>query len=973
MISIIVPIFNAAEYLTDCMDSILGQTTAEPLQIILVDDSSTDNSLVIAKSYAKKHAEDPRRQVLLLSQPHSGQSIARNLGLQYAEGEYIAFVDADDRIAPDWCDRHLTAIKGVDYVQSGYRRTSDALTESGWHVGIRRLPKHQYSYTSPCMRLYRRNALRGLQFEGGMIYEDVIFSTELWLSGATCRRIDYAGYLYTKNPASTTSVPHPDAQKRVLNELQNRIPMASWKGKLILWYTIFRLKLHFIMEVRKQMDPDFATPKRSAMLLLLTSCCMAPFMASAATYFASPDGTGDGSSYAQPTSFNNGIGKLQNPGDTLYLLGGTYFFTDKYSINKQGASSKRIVISGYPGEKAILDFRKVKYGTRGITVHANSLYVHIKDLSIAYSGKNNLYNEGSYCLFENLDIYGSADTGCQMKKGGNNIIKNVDSHDNFDYETMSGSTANFGGNADGFADKQFTGNGNHYIGCRAWGNSDDGWDFFQRVSSTQTVIENCVCYQNGPAFYNMKNHPRYETDKAWFDGKIGTQMTDRYGQTITITLEKYPCQGNGNGFKMGGDRSDHKILIHHCLAVANNARGFDQNNNGGTMWVYNNSAYDNTVNFGFTTACGTNTLQNNISLNGKNNDSYKSQNVAANDHNSWNSGFSCKFSDFQSLDTTEILAARQTDGSLSEGTFMRLASESALINAGIDINIGYNGTAPDLGCYETPGERHDPIPDDTVPEVQPKGTHSVAFVTIAKSTEDKALLSYLRKNDSLWIVETDATDPEVDYSSYEVIVLGGKPNSSAVGFTPLKGYDKPMVLLKPFLLKSGVWNWGVASNTQDLSITVNTPDHPLFRDITVIDGELQLFSQCNTNAVTAISQWTNTTGFDFIASPVSQPDYTTIADLPAGTDCNGIVLPKRMIMIGVSEYSTAFLTYSGKRLIENAICLLIGIPNTHKGGEETIVQANGSQRAKGEKFLRNGRLYIRVGEQLFDVTGNKIF
>ena len=125
--------------------------------------------------------------------------------------------------------------------------------------------------------------------------------------------------------------------------------------------------------------------------------------------------------------------------------------------------------------------------------------------------------------------------------------------------------------------------------------------------------------------------------------------------------------------------------------------------------------------------------------------------------------------------------------------------------------------------------------------------------------------------------------------------------------------------------------------------------------------------------MTAISKWTNTTGFDFIASPVSQPDYTTIADLPAGTDCNGTVLPKRMIMIGVSEYSTAFLTYSGKRLIENAICLLLGIPNTHKGGEETIVQTSGSQRAKGEKFLRNGRLYIRVGEQLFDVTGNKIF
>ena len=328
----------------------------------------------------------------------------------------------------------------------------------------------------------------------------------------------------------------------------------------------------------------------SVSLVALSLCSFA------ATYFASPSGTGDGSSYASPTSFAAGVAKLTVPGDTLYLLGGTYEFTDKFSINKQGSSSKRIVISGYPGEKAILDFHRVSYGTRGITVHANSLYVHIKDLAIAWSGKNNLYNEGSYCLFENLDIYGSADTGCQMKKGGNNVILNVDSHDNFDYETMSGAQANFGGNADGFADKQFTGAGNHYIGCRAWNNSDDGWDFFQRVSSSNTIIENCVCYQNGMPYYDMSHNPRaLGVDKPWFDSKVGTQMIDRYGQTITISLDRYPCQGNGNGFKMGGQYTDHKILIHHCLAVANNARGFDQNNNGGTMWVYNNTGYDNGV------------------------------------------------------------------------------------------------------------------------------------------------------------------------------------------------------------------------------------------------------------------------------------------------------------------------------------------------------------------------------------------
>ena len=688
----------------------------------------------------------------------------------------------------------------------------------------------------------------------------------------------------------------------------------------------------------------------------LLSISLSPL--SAATYFASPNGTGNGLSYASPCAFQTGINALQNPGDTLYLLGGTYTFSDKVSVNKQGAASKYIVISGAPGEKAILDFHLVPYGTRGLTIHANSIYVHVKDLSIAWSGKNNLYCEGSYCLFERLDIYGSADTGCQMKKGGNNVIKNVDSHDNFDYKTMSGNVANFGGNADGFADKQFEGPGNHYIGCRAWNNSDDGWDFFQRISTSNTIIENCICYQNGAPYYDMSQNPRaLTTDKAWFDSKVGTTMLDRYEQTITITLDRYPCQGNGNGFKMGGQYTNHKILIHHCLAVGNHARGFDQNNNGGTMWVYNCSAYLNAYNYGFTTAYGTNTIQNCISLASKGTDSYQAKNVATIDHNSWNKGFSVSSNDFLSLDTTQLLLTRQPDGELTEGSFMHLRSASSLIDAGVDVNLWYNGTAPDLGCYETDGEYHEPLPQDTVPTVRPQGTHLVAFVTIPGCAEDQALLTYLRLNDSLWIVETDATDPSVDYSEYEVIVLGPKPASSAAGFTPIKNLNQPIVLLKPWLLKQGVWSWGTAINTADLAIAVSEPNHPLFHGLTLTDGQLPLFTHCNTNAVTAISDWSLPDGQALtLAAPLSQPTASSVAILPQG-----------QIMIGISEYSTAYLTQEAKQLIENAILLQLGIsmPTT---GIETIVNRKSSNR----KFINNGQLFIEAGEQIYDARGTRV-
>lgn len=222
MISFIIPIYNAEPYLVRCVQSVLKQTTAEPLQVILVDDGSTDNSLAIAQEAAREE-----KRIVVLRQPHAGQSAARNLGLKYAQGEYIAFVDADDTIAPDWCEKHLKAIEGVDYVQSGN-------------------PRNRYQYTVVWNRLYRREAITGLLFPEGMIYEDVLWSVDLWLRKASCRIIRYNGYHYTANPESTTAHSHPVAQKRVLQALRAKRKGASLRGKFIIAYTICRLKLHFI-------------------------------------------------------------------------------------------------------------------------------------------------------------------------------------------------------------------------------------------------------------------------------------------------------------------------------------------------------------------------------------------------------------------------------------------------------------------------------------------------------------------------------------------------------------------------------------------------------------------------------------------------------------------------------------------------------------------------------------------------------
>lgn len=95
-VSVLVAVYNASGYLRQCLDSLLGQTLAD-LQIICIDDASSDNSLDIIKEYADA---DGRIEVVSLSENH-GQAYARNKGLEIAKGNYICFVDSDDWIAPD--------------------------------------------------------------------------------------------------------------------------------------------------------------------------------------------------------------------------------------------------------------------------------------------------------------------------------------------------------------------------------------------------------------------------------------------------------------------------------------------------------------------------------------------------------------------------------------------------------------------------------------------------------------------------------------------------------------------------------------------------------------------------------------------------------------------------------------------------------------------------------------------------------
>lgn len=236
-ISVIVPIFNAGAYLAKCIESLIHQPYTA-LQIILVNDGSTDDSLAIAQQYA---AQDSRIEVY--TQTNQGQSVARNLGLQYAKGEYISFVDADDYIDADFYTTLMQHIGELDCVQIGYRR----VTARG-KVLLEKLPKHFYQFTSPCMRLYRRELFtqHNLRFPSGMIYEDVVFSLDFWGTKPSYRILSYTGYNYLANTSSTTAMRNLVAKELLFATLKEKRQLSkSLIHKLLVMYTVLRLKFHF--------------------------------------------------------------------------------------------------------------------------------------------------------------------------------------------------------------------------------------------------------------------------------------------------------------------------------------------------------------------------------------------------------------------------------------------------------------------------------------------------------------------------------------------------------------------------------------------------------------------------------------------------------------------------------------------------------------------------------------------------------
>jgi hypothetical protein len=374
------------------------------------------------------------------------------------------------------------------------------------------------------------------------------------------------------------------------------------------------------------------------------------------------------------------------PDGTIYVRGGTYLLDHTLVLAKTGP----ILLAAYPDESPILDFSANPRHANppqprdddsiaatgdavGILVPGDASGWHLRGLTIRNAAYYGVRVYGSDNIFEELVLHDNKASGLEItgKDGfspSDNLVLECDSFHNFDPQSN-------GEDADGFAAKFDTlGPGNAFRGCRAWSNADDGYDFWH---ASPVLVQHCWSFDNG-----------YNRDE-W-----ASQLTDGW-------------QGDGMGFKLGQDAAE--IELDHIAAWGNKAFGLDENGNGSDGGVrianatlVNNASDGNAVQIDLDDG-RPHTVRNSIALDIDGTGVTHFSGPVDHTSNSWN-GIGVDASDFVDLDMTTLfdaaIAPRDPEGALPS-IGLHLAPDSDLIDAGTDIGLPYEGTAPDLGAFET--------------------------------------------------------------------------------------------------------------------------------------------------------------------------------------------------------------------------------------------------------------------------------
>lgn len=226
-ISVIIPVYNVAPYLPQCLDSVLNQDH-QNLEVILIDDGSKDESGLICDRYA---ARDSRIRVI--HQPNAGAAAAKNAGLRVATGEYLSFVDSDDYLEPNVYGYMLEVLKEekADAAQFAFRevyknRAEDQVLYTGREVTDSRsyLVRFTKDWSCPLLwnKLYKRELYDGVFFEEGHKIDDEYFTYQGFLRDCRIVCDDRIIYNYRKRASSVMGSAETAAQ-RVLDTLDSMI------------------------------------------------------------------------------------------------------------------------------------------------------------------------------------------------------------------------------------------------------------------------------------------------------------------------------------------------------------------------------------------------------------------------------------------------------------------------------------------------------------------------------------------------------------------------------------------------------------------------------------------------------------------------------------------------------------------------------------------------------------------------------
>lgn len=212
-VSIIIPVYNVEQYISQCLDSLINQTLQE-IEIICINDGSKDNSLNILKDYADKDS-----RIKIINKKNEGLSCARNDGLKAASGEYIGYVDSDDWVAEDFYEKLFIAAKKYNadiaagnIVRCGklvrkYRikyEKEELLTDGLEKLKAAQIPKYNYVWN----KIYKRESLLKLDipFPAGKVYEDIRWSIKVIYYLENLVTVPESNYYYRKNQNSIVSV-----------------------------------------------------------------------------------------------------------------------------------------------------------------------------------------------------------------------------------------------------------------------------------------------------------------------------------------------------------------------------------------------------------------------------------------------------------------------------------------------------------------------------------------------------------------------------------------------------------------------------------------------------------------------------------------------------------------------------------------------------------------------------------------------